>query len=273
MPYGERHANSSLATSGNPFLYNGKESQKSFGVNYIDSEARFQRLDGAFNSIDPKTEETYWISPYSYCNGNPIKLTDKNGERAKIAINHKNKIITIYANIYINSKTYSSKELQGLTKDIRDDINTAWNSPNWTYNNNGTEYNVKFEVEVESYRKNKNDGTYANFITIDNVESSFVKDDSYNGTWNPNHNNYAHEFGHIVGLTDKYNNIKDEFNNIKSIPFDGWDDNIMGVSKQPVQQRNIDAILAPIFEQINNMNWLDKLLSNDNLFYINGIRK
>ena len=41
MPYGERHANSSLATSGNPFLYNGKESQKSFGVNYIDSEQDF----------------------------------------------------------------------------------------------------------------------------------------------------------------------------------------------------------------------------------------
>ncbi len=79
MPYGERHANSSLATSGNPFLYNGKESQKSFGINYIDSEARFQRLDGAFNSIDPLCEKYYHISPYTYCASNPINNIDPDG--------------------------------------------------------------------------------------------------------------------------------------------------------------------------------------------------
>ncbi len=79
MPYGERHSNSALATSGNPFLYNGKESQKSFGVNYIDSEARFQRLDGAFNSIDPLCEKYYHISPYTYCASNPINNIDPDG--------------------------------------------------------------------------------------------------------------------------------------------------------------------------------------------------
>ncbi len=79
MPYGERHSNSSLATSGNPFLYNGKESQKSFGINYIDSEARFQRLDGAFNSIDPLCEKYYHISPYTYCASNPINNIDPDG--------------------------------------------------------------------------------------------------------------------------------------------------------------------------------------------------
>ena len=79
MPYGEKHANSSLATSGNPFLYNGKESQKSFGVNYIDSFARIQRTDGQFNSIDPLCELDRHISPYAYCSGNPINRTDPLG--------------------------------------------------------------------------------------------------------------------------------------------------------------------------------------------------
>ena len=79
MPYGERHSNSALATSGNPYLYNGKESQKSFGINYIDSEARFQRLDGAFNSIDPLCEKYYHISPYTYCGANPITRVDTDG--------------------------------------------------------------------------------------------------------------------------------------------------------------------------------------------------
>ena len=79
MPYGERHTNSALAASTNPYLYNGKESQKDFGINYIDSEARFQRLDGAFNSIDPLSEKYYHISPYVYCGSNPIARIDTNG--------------------------------------------------------------------------------------------------------------------------------------------------------------------------------------------------
>ena len=79
MPYGERHSNSALAASTNPYLYNGKESQKDFGINYIDSEARFQRLDGAFNSIDPLSEKYYHISPYAYCAANPINMIDPTG--------------------------------------------------------------------------------------------------------------------------------------------------------------------------------------------------
>ncbi len=90
MPYGDRHANSALAASTNPYLYNGKESQKDFGINYIDSEARFQRLDGAFNSIDPLSEENYWVSPYTYCRANPIKYIDPN---AKKWVDAQNRII------------------------------------------------------------------------------------------------------------------------------------------------------------------------------------
>ncbi len=81
MPYGDRHANSALAASTNPYLYNGKESQKDFGINYIDSEARFQRLDGAFNSIDPLCEKYYYVSPYAYCAANPISRIDTNGHK------------------------------------------------------------------------------------------------------------------------------------------------------------------------------------------------
>ncbi len=123
MPYGERHENSSLATSGNPFLYNGKESQKSFGVNYIDSEARFQRLDGAFNSIDPLCEENYWVSPYSYCAGNPIKYIDENGKLFDDYFNYAGKYLgsdgTTSANIRIVSddiwQEYATDQLSILT--------------------------------------------------------------------------------------------------------------------------------------------------------------
>ena len=270
MLYGERHTNSALVASTNPYLYNGKESQKDFGINYIDSEARFQRLDGAFNSIDPLSEENYWISPYAYGNGNPIKYIDNNGKKARVAVNHENKTVTIYANIYLSSKQYSSKELTRLSEQIKNEINSTWNN-NWTYNNNGKEYAVNFKVKVGlgKNRKNSKDESYANYIEIENIKRSFVRENNYNGVWRPIAADSPHEFGHIVGLRDRYNDVTDKNGKKQSISHDGWEDNIMGASEKPVQQRNIDAILLPIFEQINNRNWFERLFQNNNIFHIN----
>ena len=106
MPYGERHSNSALAASINPYLYNGKESQKDFGINYIDSEARFQRLDGAFNSIDPLSEENYWISPYTYCNSNPVKFIDNDGKKVYFAPNVSNE----FKNRFTSTVKYMNKQ-------------------------------------------------------------------------------------------------------------------------------------------------------------------
>ena len=79
MPYGTLHANAALQKTDNRYLYGGKELQTDFGINYYDSFARFQRNDGAFNSIDPLTEKFYSISPYAYCAGNPVNLVDPLG--------------------------------------------------------------------------------------------------------------------------------------------------------------------------------------------------
>ena len=110
MPYGDRHANSALAASTNPYLYNGKESQKDFGINYIDSEARFQRLDGAFNSIDPLSEENYWISPYTYCNANPIRYIDQTGELTDDYFNYDGK--------YLGNDGTASNNIRIVSDDI-----------------------------------------------------------------------------------------------------------------------------------------------------------
>ena len=66
-----------------------------------------------------------------------------------------------------------------------------------------------------------------------------------------------------------YSYITDKNGKKQSISHDGWEDNIMGASEKPVQQRNIDAILLPIFEQINNRNWFERLFQNNNIFHIN----
>lgn len=61
-------------------------------INYRDRVFRYKNLVGeyllsdtikinskAFLSIDPKAEEMPWVSPYSYCFGNPISMSDPTG--------------------------------------------------------------------------------------------------------------------------------------------------------------------------------------------------
>ena len=66
---------------GNRYLFGGKERMAGGALNEYDFEARnyvasFQR----FTTIDPEAEKFPWLSPYAYCNGNPINFIDPTGE-------------------------------------------------------------------------------------------------------------------------------------------------------------------------------------------------
>ena len=62
------------------FKYNGKELDRMHGLDWYDYGAR--HMDGArgqFTSIDKKAEKYYSISPYLYCENNPIRKIDIKG--------------------------------------------------------------------------------------------------------------------------------------------------------------------------------------------------
>ena len=70
--------------SGNRYLFGGKERMAGGALNEYDFEARnyvasFQR----FTTIDPEAEKFPWMSPYAYCNGNPINFIDPTGGEVK----------------------------------------------------------------------------------------------------------------------------------------------------------------------------------------------
>ena len=70
----------SNSASGNRYLFGGKERMAGGALNEYDFEARnyvasFQR----FTTIDPEAEKFPWLSPYAYCNGNPINFVDQYG--------------------------------------------------------------------------------------------------------------------------------------------------------------------------------------------------
>ena len=77
--FGEKCQNNGLVSSENAYLYGGKELQTFFGIDWYDSSAHYQTTDGIFSGIDPLSEQTYPISPYAYCAGDPVMFVDPSG--------------------------------------------------------------------------------------------------------------------------------------------------------------------------------------------------
>ena len=73
-----------------PKRFCGKEELTMHGYNMYDSGARFQySLIPRFSTMDPLCEKYYDVSPYAYCNGDPVNLVDPDGNKIKIATGRK----------------------------------------------------------------------------------------------------------------------------------------------------------------------------------------
>ena len=71
----------SLIDQSNRYRYNGKEEQATFGTPYSDYGARqYSSASGRWLAVDPLAEKYYDISPYAFCNNNPVNFVDPNGK-------------------------------------------------------------------------------------------------------------------------------------------------------------------------------------------------
>ncbi|MFO8055501.1 MAG: RHS repeat-associated core domain-containing protein [Bacteroidales bacterium] len=64
----------------NRYLYNGKELQGDFGLDWYDYGARmYDPALARWHMVDPVAEEREWLSSYNFCSLNPISRTDLTG--------------------------------------------------------------------------------------------------------------------------------------------------------------------------------------------------
>ena len=105
-PYGELIANQQTIGYDERFKFTGKERDWETGYDYFG--ARFYDYrKGFWNSVDPLADKYPNVTPYLYCNGNPIMLVDPDGREVinkmnpladKTLYDAGNNIVDLYAN-------------------------------------------------------------------------------------------------------------------------------------------------------------------------------
>lgn len=175
--------------------------------------------------------------------GKDITITIKDGK------------IVVSTNIYIRGSGANEKE----AKRIKRSIETRWNNTGLKFTDEeGNEYDVSFEANVQVYDEDETELKEGdNLIDVPDDEGrSYVSSVRPNrGTWfgqesipGSNFFTYAHEFGHLAGLKDRYS---DNWFSSGSTSDKGWENNIMGDHIGDVDQRNIDGIVKGAVKKYN----------------------
>ena len=87
-----------------PYKYNGKELDTKKGLDWYDYGARhYDAALGRFAVVDSLVEKSYNVSPYSYCNNNPIRYIDPSGNGWREALEHLQKGISTKVSIGLNA--------------------------------------------------------------------------------------------------------------------------------------------------------------------------
>ena len=263
-----------------PYKYNGKELDTKKGLNWYDYGARhYDATLGRWFVVDPLSNKNPGFSPYSYCLNNPIKFIDPDGKDAVISI--KGNTITITANIVLTGSNATDE----LAKSYQQNIMDNWGKMN-TYVYDQFIYHIDWNINVrvaEEGEKMVYDGTN-NFMEVTdevsrvgNSNHGKIRGKGWYGKTFEETNPMSHEFGHMLGLRDKYQKEKKEKGRILYNKFEGWEGNIMreASGEGQVETKNLDILLPKAIKWFNLAN--EGLLiafpcseSNNYLYFINN---
>ena len=195
-----------LGTGVQPYKYNGKELDRTHGLDLYDYGARrYDPALGRFMTIDPMYEKYYHISPYAYCGGDPVNHIDPNGRDYDVIINEKNKTITISAKFYVTTKD----DLNALNEGI-----DFWNGLHYDIDGYKVSFNLTGELRDPSeinykIEQNYSKSQYLKCLREIDSYNKLQTNENYFGIFNYNDDNMENGktmFGNLVLIKESRRN-------------------------------------------------------------------
>jgi len=236
----------------NRFLFTGREYAATYrstynvpAFNFYEYRARaYNPTLGRFMSEDPKLfvhrmeHDTTWsdwsfsahpeeaeFNLFRYCGNDPLDFTDPMGEVAEVTVDGIN--ISIRIPIDFSGPGVSQRIVTNSVQSIQ----RAWTG-------RFGEYHVTTKVDTSGKGVGKDNRTNKIEIVNDPQRRSYVIG-SKTGRWNNSGDKFmpAHEAGHLMGLRDRYTDVRQADGSIRSLPNRGYENNIMAnMSAKPSAQ-------------------------------------
>lgn len=208
-----------------------------------------------------EAEAWHGVSPYAYCAGDPVNCVDVDGRDARVVIDGNN--ITISAAIVLTGSNASND----LAQIYQQGLEEMWGDLKTFVDSEGNSYNLQFvfsvtanpEIDIDNGSAPEPDG-YHNYMQVVNKEytngthtdaqsgvnlstgyTGHIRSYGRDGLSLPLDNPMPHEFGHMMGLIDRY--YKESK---KAVP--GWSGQIMAEPSGVgiVDNRSISGVLNPL---------------------------
>ena len=168
------------------YKYNGKEFQDELGLNMYDYGFRnYDPALGRWMNLDPLAEKYTQMTPYNYAANTPTLFVDYDGKDFGLNIDHEKKTITVTGTYYFDNMEAFNDNKYAISD---------WNKLGGTYEVDGVEYSVKFDLkwdiagEGEDAKQKANDDPTGNYI------GEIAKDKDYGKAYGEAKNNRSSNF-------------------------------------------------------------------------------
>ncbi|MBR6362040.1 MAG: RHS repeat-associated core domain-containing protein [Bacteroidales bacterium] len=200
-----------------PFRFGGKENLERVGLDLYDFGARmYSPTTMRWTTMDPLCEKYYSISPYVYCNSNPINLVDPDGMQWYSYTDAEGNTKYIYNEGEMSKKEmrqYKNIKYEGLTLENNNTYYSLFGKEVPIIDENGSELNSKLykhmdELIKRAYGGDDPDGVgWENFYEPEAVGREYI-DFTYDGK----------NFKSIAGWFEPFNNQENSTGCISRMP-------------------------------------------------------